>query len=245
MTEDPVHPLFRDKPPPEAKLWRYLSFAKFASLLDAGQLHFTRLDQFDDHFEGAWPRQDLDKWERAEGFYMPEFTERSRIYTAVSCWAESDHESAAMWRLYARGNDGVAIVTSFAKLDELVKSESEAQWPRCLAGVGRVRYLDHFNEGLMEKKGHGNAFLPFMLKNVSYAHEHEVRALVQLSLNCDIPPGGLDLPIRLTDFVDAIVINPFGQPWFDKTVRGVADRYGLADRIRSSVLSPINFYMKR
>jgi len=56
MTEQPVlHPLFRDGPPPEAKLWRYLSFAKFASVLDSGLLHFTRVDRFDDHFEGAWP----------------------------------------------------------------------------------------------------------------------------------------------------------------------------------------------
>src|ERR1700682_5427714 len=106
MTEQPVlHPLFRDRPPPEAKLWRYLSFAKFASLLDSGLLHFTRVDRFDDHFEGAWPQQDAAKWQRIKGFSVLSFTERCRKAVAVSCWFESNHESAAMWGLYASGNE--------------------------------------------------------------------------------------------------------------------------------------------
>jgi hypothetical protein len=88
MTEVPVHPLFRDRPPPAAKLWRYLSFAKFASLLDASQLHFTRIDQFDDHFEGAWPQQDHAKWEKVQGFNVTAFTERIRTAMGVSCWVE-------------------------------------------------------------------------------------------------------------------------------------------------------------
>jgi hypothetical protein len=245
MTEIPVHPLFRDRPPPEAKLWRYLSFAKFVAFLDANQLHLTRVDQFDDHFEGAWPKQDFAKWEdRKATFDMNKFTERGRKLVAVSCWIESKHESAAMWRLYAPGNEGVAIVTSFQKLDEVVTSQGPQQLPDCLAGTGRVRYLDHFTEGLLEN-GSQNALLPFMLKNISYEHEREVRALVNARFDQEIPAGGLDLPVQLTSFIDEIVTSPFAQPWFDKTVRGVGERYGLGDRIRSSLLSPANFYMAR
>jgi hypothetical protein len=116
---------------------------------------------------------------------------------------------------------------------------------KVLAGVARVRYLDHFSEGLLKEDGGSyNAFAPFMLKSISYAHEREVRALISL-LDQEIVAGGLDIPIQLTSFIDEIIINPFGQTWFDKTVRGVADRYGLGDRIRSSRLSPTNFYIKR
>jgi hypothetical protein len=61
----------------------------------------------------------------------------------------------------------------------------------------------------------------------------------------NIAADGLDLSIQLTDFIDEIVTSPFAQPWFDKTVRGVAERYGLGDRIRSSLLAPANFYMTR
>src|SRR5260370_2532411 len=151
MTEQPVlHPLFRDGPPREAKLWRYLSFAKFAALLDAGRLHFTRVDRFDDHFEGAWPQQDYAKWQKVEGFNVNAFTESVRPAMAVSCWAESEYESAAMWRLYTSGNEGVAVVTSFRKLEEAVSQHLAHQQLDWFGGVGRGRYFDHFNEGLLD-----------------------------------------------------------------------------------------------
>jgi hypothetical protein len=244
MTEKPVHPLFHDRPPPEAKLWRYLSFAKFAALLDAGQLHFTRVDQFDDHFEGAWPQQDYAKWQKVEGFNVPAFTESVRPAMVVSCWAESEYESAAMWRLYASGNEGVAVVTSFRKLEEAVSQHLAQQSADWFGGVGRVRYFDHFNEGLLDD-GEKNVLWPFMMKYMSYAHEREVRALVNAPWGQNIPADGLDLPIQLIDFIDEIVTSPFAQPWFDKTVRGVAARYGLGDRVRSSLLAPASFYMTR
>jgi len=40
-----VQPLFRNAPPPEVKLWRYLSFAKLVSLLYAPRLHHPRCFQ--------------------------------------------------------------------------------------------------------------------------------------------------------------------------------------------------------
>jgi hypothetical protein len=58
----PLHPIFRDAPEPQAILWRYLSFARFVSLLHSERLHFKRIDRFDDHFEGAWPQNDVDFW---------------------------------------------------------------------------------------------------------------------------------------------------------------------------------------
>lgn len=40
-------------PAPDAKLWRYMDLAKFLSLLESCSLFFTRLDHFQDPFEGA------------------------------------------------------------------------------------------------------------------------------------------------------------------------------------------------
>jgi hypothetical protein len=98
-----------------------------------------------------------------------------------------------MWRLYAPGNEGVAVVTSFRKLEEAV-SQHVAQQSDWLGGVGRVRYFDHFNEELLQD-GEKNLLWPFMLKYMSYAHEREVRALVNCSWGQNIAAGGLDLPI--------------------------------------------------
>src|SRR5690242_4102968 len=147
-----VHPLFRNAPKPEAKLWRYLSFARLASLLQSSRLHFTRVDNFDDHFEGAWPKSDVEHWEKLKDFRVVRFTELMRQRVAVSCWVESPHESAAMWRLYAPGAEGVAVTTSFGKLHSLV-STAALPGPEWLAGAGRVTYLDHSNKGLIEDLG--------------------------------------------------------------------------------------------
>jgi len=44
-----------NKPKEDAILWRYLAFERFVDLLITQELHFGRLDQFNDHFEGMWP----------------------------------------------------------------------------------------------------------------------------------------------------------------------------------------------
>jgi Protein of unknown function (DUF2971) len=175
-SNDPVHPIFRNVPPPEAKLWRYLSFAKFASLLHSPRLHFTRVDHFDDHFEGAWPRSDLEFWTSdtiVRVFHVPSLTEQMRSNVAASCWIELPHESAAMWRLYAPGDEGVAVATTFGKLHNLIKDAGKPdEW---LAGAARVTYLDHFNTGLIRNLETGerwpNTMTPFMLKNAGKPDE--------------------------------------------------------------------------
>src|SRR5262249_20825018 len=83
-------------------------------------------------------------------FNVPEFTEDMRRRIAASCWFESPHESAAMWRLYAPGKEGVAIATTFGKLDNLIKTAAKPAW---LVGAARVKYIDHSNDGWIENLG--------------------------------------------------------------------------------------------
>ena len=47
------HPKEYDVPNRNVPLWRYQDFPKFVSLLDCGELFFTRADKFEDVFEGA------------------------------------------------------------------------------------------------------------------------------------------------------------------------------------------------
>src|SRR5260370_2841820 len=200
-SNDPVHPLFRNAPPPETKLWRYLSFERLAFLLHSQLLHFTPVEQFDDHFEGAWPKSDLEYWGKVKGLQVVYFTEQMRRWkVAASCWVESPHESAAMWRLYAPGEEGVAIATTFGKLHHLVSAAAKPG-PGWLTGAGRVTYIDHSNKGLIENIGRNerlpNAITPFMLKNISYEHEKEVRALIIAEVGSQIAKEGLDSPVDL------------------------------------------------
>ncbi len=240
------HPLFRNSPEPNAPLWRYLSFAKLASLLHQACLHFTRVDQFDDHFEGAWPKRDIELLIQGGGggriLYL---TEIMRDRAAASCWVEASYESAAMWRLYAPGGEGVAITTSFRNLCDLVETVDENTFS--LAGASRVRYVDHFNMGLIGELGTGdqppNSLLPFMLKNVSYEHEKEVRALLVAGKGIELSSTGVDLRLEnLDNFIHEIITNPFCERWFTEALESLLDRYGLKAKLRSSALSRNAFY---
>ena len=153
-----------------------------------------------------------------------------------------------MWRLYAPGKEGVAVATSFGKLNNLVNNSNviRQDW---LAGAARVKYINHFDESLIRGLPAGerlpNTMMPFMLKNISYQHEKEVRALICAPTSGQMPAEGFDLPLDVLDFVDSIVVNPFCQAWFAEAVTNVADRFGLSSKIRKSLLSPERFYMNR
>ena len=245
------HPIFRKKPRKSAKLWRYLTFAKLAALFQSSAVHFTRVDQFDDHFEGAWPKQDLKFFkEFVRGFDVPEFTRAMRRAAVASCWIEMPHESAAMWRLYCPGSEGIAITTTFGKLQAAVHTAADTRLAHdgWLSGVGRVGYVDHANRGLIDLQAPSspipNSLAPFMIKNVSYEHEKEVRALVFAKPNFEINPAGWDLEIDTSNFIDEIIVTPFAHDWFHSTVVDLAMRYELREKVTRSVLTPDLFYMR-
>ena len=139
----------------------------------------------------------------------------------ISCWHESDRESAAMWKLYAREHDGAAIKTDFRSLrDSLTGSEP--------VHIGRVSYIDYQNTLINE----GNAFDPYLCKRQEFEHEREVRAI-------SLGPvfSGMYHTVDLRTLIKNVVIAPYAEDWFDKLVRSVASRYGLGDYVTRSSLA--------
>ena len=142
----------------------------------------------------------------------------------------------------------MAITTTFGKLDEVV-TNGEKKWSNIigLAGVARVRYFDYVNEGLIDELAPGerfpNSLTPFMLKNVSYEHEKEVRALLIAKLGeAEFTEEGVSIEVEVRDFIDEIIVIPFSKKWFSRTVSDLAYKYELHGKIRQSSLSPDVFY---
>lgn len=50
------HPVFKKPADENIKIWRYLSFAKYVSLLDRKTLFFRRVDRLEDKFEATLPK---------------------------------------------------------------------------------------------------------------------------------------------------------------------------------------------
>lgn len=226
-------------------LWRYLDLAKFASLLQMRAIHFPRGDQFEDPFEGSYPLSAIDIFEGDSSGYSAEAWKK---FVAVSCWYHSDIESDAMWKLYTSHKQGIAIKTTWAKLDAAVRDH---------AYLTSVKYIDFV-------KDPANIYIPsdvFEYKRKAYIHENEVRAIITkyprtgivngVPLNSrpiqgkEIPKGGIPIEVDLSNLIDQVVVTPFSTSWFLDIVTGLCDKYGLpADIVAESELKADPVYAK-
>ncbi|WP_225691953.1 DUF2971 domain-containing protein [Thalassolituus sp. ST750PaO-4] len=236
------HPCFNQPKNQEARLWRYMDFTKFVSLLESESLFFCRADLFKDPFEGSYskanvalrphvykdmPAEQLEKMTTQ----MADFSKWIRGWTYINCWHANKHESAAMWDLYAKTNEAVAIETNYSKLKDALPEN---------VYIGLVNYIDYDSEWLPE----GNSFYPFMHKRKSFEHEKEVRAVIQELPNTEngIAVGkenqlfGLDVKVNLNTLIKTVHISPTAPKWFADLVSNVASRYGLSAPVNQSLL---------
>ena len=235
------HSLF-NPPPSGAALWRYLDFTKFVSLLDKCALFFARADKLGDPFEGSYPKANVDMRFGMSEELFPEkavqevshFLRESRRFTLVNCWYWSEYESAAMWRMYSREHDGIAVKTDFGSLSESFVGNE-------VIYIGRVSYIDYKEDFIRES----NIFAPYLNKRKSFEHENEVRAInqdfpigngrVDLSQNiCDV---GTYFDVDLSLLVKEVVVAPFAEDWFLKLVQSVTNLYNLDVPVRKSDLA--------
>lgn len=234
-------------PPPEALLWRYLSFTKFVSLLQMRALFFSSVARLGDPFEGSYPRGNIDQRSDFMLQKSPEerlkiskeveaFTKGARHAIVVNCWHRSSHESEAMWRLYSGEREGIAIKTDFTGLSESFVGPKEVF-------IGEVRYIDYEKETINEEE---NQFARYLTKRRSFEHEAEVRAL---GLNIPMKDGQIDRSpeaqqqpgvyreVDLGILVREVLVAPYADQWFVDLVTATANRYGLEAPIKRSSLA--------
>ena len=83
---------FRKPADPSVKIWRYMDFWKFASMLENAGLFFCRLDCLPDKFEGSMSKPDYERFLTAHGAtvmkasrHFGEIHSRKRVM--VNCWS--------------------------------------------------------------------------------------------------------------------------------------------------------------
>ena len=218
-------------PEDTATLWRYMSFAKFCSLLERKELFFSLVTEMPDRCEGfiypPTPREHGDPLEQAEhvGHELLGLLARTAL---ISCWTESVHESSLMWEVYA-GSEGVAIRTTFQRLQESIRSVAELP-----ITFGRVGYVDY-----RRKEVPRFGFAPLFHKRVEYLGEGEVRAVLpgpsfseriegrhleapDIPLDPDVAEQrGRYVPVNLEILLKGIVLPPHAAPWFAQVVESV------------------------
>ncbi len=245
MPAEKGHPNFKEPSDPNIKVWRYMDFTKYVSLLDTRSLYFARADKFDDPFEGSyshaninlrpsiyshyWAEMDPAARERALAS-MSRAAEWSRQWTFINCWHMNEYESAAMWALYARSSEAIAIQSTYNRLHTCLPSG---------IFVGEVQYIDYTKDWLPE----GNTFAPFVHKRKSFEHERELRAVIQdlpiedvILVGKQNPEPGRSVHVDLDTLLEAVYIAPSAPSWFRSLVASITRKYGLDTPIVHSSL---------
>ena len=218
------------EPDATATLWRYMSFAKFCSLLERRELFFSLVGDMEDRYEGfvfpPSPRDQGDPLHQAEQLGSEVLHKIART-ALISCWTKADHESALMWEAYA-GAEGVAVRATFQDLQESIRSIAEPP-----VTFGQVEYVDYLQQEVLRF-----GWAPLFHKRVEYRGEEEVRAVLpgppltivdskepEIRLDPDVTEQrGRYIPVDLDILVEEIVVSPRAAPWFAQVVKSVVRR---------------------
>lgn len=246
MTSKKDHPCFQPPADKNIKIWRYMDFTKYVSLLSSKNIFFSRSDLFDDLYEGATshaniklrltvykdnpiPEHALEQ--------MSKFAKWVRQWTFVNCWHMNEHESAAMWKLYAQTNEAVAIQSTYQRLLNCLPEN---------IFVGVVHYIDYETQWLPE----GNTMWPFVHKRKSFEHERELRALIQ-----DLPSNEKGIQTGMPNFesgrvvsidpeslIEVVHVSPDSPEWFSELVKKITIKYKFGFEVRHSLLAKTPVY---
>lgn len=187
---------------PDIKIWRYMDLEKYESFLHERGLFFCRTDKFSDPFEGSITKTEhtfrprnfglgLDGTPVDKARLEPDLKATSQLHqklkrsTIVNCWHINAGESDAMWRLYLKDNEGVAIQSSPARLMDAFDKIKETVMPTA------IRYLDYEAEGWYHPEDYPhpnyNLLIPFVHKRREFMHESEFRLMIDVKEAFDDP----------------------------------------------------------
>ena len=231
------------EPEATATLWRYMSFAKFHSLLERRELFFSLVGDMEDKYEGFIsppPRRDQGGHLHQAEHTTKEILHKIARTALVSCWTSSDYESALMWKAYA-GGEGVAIRTTFRDLQESIRSIAELP-----VTFGQVEYVDYRQQEVPRF-----GWAPLFHKRVEYRDEGEVRALLpgppmrdgystyeemmDIRLDPDVEEQrGRYISVDLDILIKEVVVPPHAPSWFTKVVKSAVQRSSVEVDVRKS-----------
>jgi hypothetical protein len=223
-------------------LWRYMNLAKFISILSTSQLFFARVDSFKkDPWEGIPPKSVLEYFEKKLEVLKKQNVKFSNFYREkviprhfLNCWHQNDVESAAMWSLYGKSNEAIAIRSKIGLLEKCFSAEPE----RIL--IGQVKYGDHQEWQLPDDIAEGPVdkwTFSFFFKRKSFEHEREVRAVIGMPPTRPIIENGYSAKIDVPMLIDRVFVAPNSAQWFVEIVKSVMEKYGLnSDKVNHSAM---------
>jgi hypothetical protein len=236
--------------PPEdsATLWRYQDLPRYIDLLLKQQLFFSRADKFEDPFEGKYTLQSkqklmdqqLNKKANSDRNKVKEKVDKlteerlaKRTFVTINSWHCNNDENYAMWKIYGRGDYGLAIQTTYERLKQSFDATDKTIF------IGKVNYYNESSESIP----FGDELIPFLRKRRIYEYENEVRC-------CHvIPPeekefiwqeqdkyDGIFVDADLETLIEKIYISPYSPNWIRDIVAGINEKFNIKKEILHSTV---------
>jgi hypothetical protein len=255
------HPSFPE-PGPDERLWRYMEFAKFVSMLTSGGLWFANAAELakEDPFEGSLPKPHYHQWTAAE--LPPQLLKQLRgeadteekAKTSVDVYLQMMSAQPAMAMEYrnvfllscwhSNGHETAAMWKAYGRHDGAVAITSSLSRLRNAFSssredlyCGRVSYID-FDTAVIPL---GNLFNAITRKRLSFSEEKEVRIACSdfgpMQAENPTPPlVGKLIHCSLESLIEEIWISPTSPLWLADTVEAVCKIAGLQRPIRRSTI---------
>lgn len=216
-------------PSNDNRIWRYMKWKRFKSLLKDQGLFFARLfylsdiDPYEGSFTLPMVKEFANGKTREEMLKFLETVDESRKYVAVNCWHASDYESAAMWKQYSDRRGCIAITTHVSRLAESFRSHD-------IHG-GMVDYVD-YRSGMVDLN---NIVATAGIKRIEFAHEKEFRAvMVDQKPEWHERPNGFLVPVDVEHLIEEVWLPPDASECFEASVKKKLNRYNLDKPIKRS-----------
>lgn len=252
-------------------IWRYLQFEKFVSLVATRCLFFSsaRNHIIGDRYEGvftdadymnlhslevigydALPEKDKQVFNGKDDFdlrirlakEMHEVAIKLRDNVFMNCWHASRHESAAMWSIYAKKTQGIAIESTIGSLKKSLNGNAKEIY------IGKVVYIDYSRSEIFKS----NILNAYLHKRKFFSYEREIRAIFMDASSIGDKEKGMGslrghyIDVDLDALINKIYVSPNSGKWFYNLVCNVINKYGVKKEVIFSQMAhdPLCIRMK-
>jgi hypothetical protein len=166
----------------------------------------------------------------------------------VNCWHISAHESSAMWSIYTSRGSGIAISSTYDRLDSALAPTSGNE-----LFCGKIRYADYSDNA--DEKIPQNLFANAMRKRKSFEFEKELRVVFwDNNISHKALPNGVrfnrgpdeienmevsdgrEISCDLNNLIQNVYVYPAAENWFRDLVAAVLRKYALDKGVQTSNL---------
>jgi hypothetical protein len=224
------------------KIWRFMNFPKYVSLLENQDLYFSSAKNMPDEFEGVAPRRNVEKLNKTfEKIGVS--TELAKLANdnlelfkktvLVNCWHMNDDESDTMWGKYVRDDVGVVIQSTFKKFESVFSEYSDIH-------LGIIRYINFE----IEETPKGNFYHDFLHKRKQFTGDQELRAITHYKTDSNPVSEeelnsitGRSVKINLNELIEKIYVSPTSPAWFLELTKSVTKKFGITAPVEESTIS--------